>query len=168
MVFGNFSVRDNLRVARHLHAYCGLVGCILRLPASRKTERIVDERIEEVLHLTGLQQMTSVTAGSLPHGQQKMLGLAITLAAQPRLICLDEPATGMNPAEIQFILDVIRKSRSQGTTIVLVEHNMKVVMGICDRIAVLNFGTKIAEGTPGQIRNDETVIKAYLGDSVPA
>jgi branched-chain amino acid transport system ATP-binding protein len=122
-------------------------------------------RIHETAELLGLDGLLDTTAGSLPHGHQRMLSIAIALAARPMLLCLDEPLTGLNSTEIAAALASMQRIRQQfATTIMLVDHNMRAVMRICDRIVVLNHGQKLAEGTPAEIRNDPEVIRAYLGD----
>ncbi len=122
-------------------------------------------RVRETAALLGLGGLLHATAGSLPHGLQRMLSIAIAFAARPKLLCLDEPLTGLNSTEAVAALEVIGRIRDEyETTILLVDHNMRVVMRICDRIAVLNYGQKLAEGTPEEIRNNPDVIRAYLGD----
>ena len=123
-------------------------------------------RSRDVLDFTGLAAHADQLTRNLPHGHQRVLGIAMALAAQPRLLLLDEPVTGMNLDESGRVMDLVRTIRSRGTTILLVEHNMKAVMGTCERIVVLNFGQKLAEGTPAQVSTSPEVIQAYLGTGV--
>jgi branched-chain amino acid transport system ATP-binding protein len=127
------------------------------------------ERVRETADLVGLGGMLEATAGTLPHGHQRMLSIAIAFAARPVLLCLDEPLTGLNGPEVASALAVMRRIRDEfGTTVLLVDHNMRAVMRICDRIVVLNYGQLLAQGTPAEIRSNEAVIRAYLGDEVAA
>jgi branched-chain amino acid transport system ATP-binding protein len=124
-----------------------------------------ESRVRETAELLGLGRLLDATAGSLPHGLQRMLSIAIAFAARPKLLCLDEPLTGLNSTEAASALEVMARIRDEfATTILLVDHNMRAVMRICDRIVVLNYGQKLAEGTPAEIRNNPDVIRAYLGD----
>ena len=124
-----------------------------------------ESRVRETAELLGLGRLLDSTAGSLPHGLQRMLSIAIAFAARPKLLCLDEPLTGLNSTEAASALEVMARIRDEfATTILLVDHNMRAVMRICDRIVVLNYGQKLAEGTPAEIRNNPAVIRAYLGD----
>ena len=130
-----------------------------------RDRRARQQRIRETAELLGLGGFLETVAGSLPHGHQRMLSIAIALAARPKLLCLDEPLTGLNSTEIAVALAIMRRIREEfATTIMLVDHNMRAVMRICDRIVVLNHGLKLAEGTPAEIRDDPAVISAYLGD----
>jgi branched-chain amino acid transport system ATP-binding protein len=124
------------------------------------------ERSREVLEFTGLLPHSDELAKNLPHGRQRVLGIAMALATQPRLLLLDEPVTGMNLNESQHVMDLVKTIRDRGTTILLVEHNMKAVMGTCERIVVLNFGEKLTEGTPEEVGSNREVIEAYLGAGV--
>ncbi len=124
-----------------------------------------EARVRETAELLGLRDLLGAIAGSLPHGLQRMLSIAIAFAARPKLLCLDEPLTGLNSTEAASALAVMARIRDEfGTTILLVDHNMRAVMRICDRIVVLNYGQKLAEGTPAEIRHNPDVIRAYLGD----
>lgn len=146
----DMSVHDNI-----------LIGA-LRAVRDRRARQ---QRIRETAELLGLGGFLETVAGSLPHGHQRMLSIAIALAARPKLLCLDEPLTGLNSTEIAVALAIMRRIREEfATTIMLVDHNMRAVMRICDRIVVLNHGLKLAEGTPAEIRDDPAVISAYLGD----
>jgi branched-chain amino acid transport system ATP-binding protein len=141
-----------------------LVGTMFGLRHHRERE----QRVRETAELLGLGAMLQAVAGTLPHGYQRMLSIAIAFAARPVLLCLDEPLTGLNGTEVAGALAAIRRIRDEyGTTILLVDHNMRAVMRICDRIVVLNYGQLLAEGTPAEIRGNAAVIRAYLGDEAP-
>jgi branched-chain amino acid transport system ATP-binding protein len=142
-----------------------LVGTMHGLRHHRDRE----QRVRETAELLGLGGMLELTAGTLPHGYQRMLSIAIAFAARPVLLCLDEPLTGLNGTEVAAALAVMRRIREEfGTTVLLVDHNMRAVMRICDRIVVLNYGQLLAAGTPAEIRSNEAVIKAYLGEDAAA
>jgi branched-chain amino acid transport system ATP-binding protein len=131
--------------------------------AYRQHERENEQKALEILEFLGLGKLKDELAINLPHGHQRALGVAIALAAEPTLLMLDEPVTGMNPEESAAMMKLIRQIRDRGITVLLIEHDMKVVMGICEKITVLNFGEKIAEGTPEEIQKDSAVHEAYLG-----
>jgi len=162
-LFQELTVLENVLLGLHLHARMGL----RQLLFSRRI--FPPEEISlsgEVLEFTGLAAHAEQLARNLPHGYQRALGIAMALAARPRLLLLDEPVTGMNLSESGQVMSLIKKIRDGGTTILLVEHNMKAVMGTCDRIVVLNFGRKLAEGTPAAVSTNADVIEAYLGAGV--
>lgn len=160
-VYQEFSVFDNLRVSCHLQARAGLFTTMLGL--NRDQERAAEERSLELLEFFGLLERKDELAMNLPHGLQRALGVAVALASNPTLLMLDEPFTGMNPEETRHMMDLVRKVRERSVTILLVEHDMQAVMGLCERITVLNFGRLLAEGTPKEIREHPEVIEAYLG-----
>jgi branched-chain amino acid transport system ATP-binding protein len=163
-IFSKFTVQENLALACNLKAGISYWGSMLRTRRSRAKEKQVLQRCDEILETVGLQSVKTATAGTLAHGHKNLLGIAIALAAEPRLLLLDEPLAGMNAHEVSEALDVIRKLWTNGTSILLIEHNMKAAMALCERLVVISFGKKIAEGTPAAIRADKSVIEAYLGD----
>jgi branched-chain amino acid transport system ATP-binding protein len=162
-LFPNLSVKENLMVARHLKTRNHVFGAFVKTKGYREEERNIDQKAMELLAFVGLQARCDMLAGNLPYGEQRELELAMALAAEPELLLLDEPATGMNPEETVRLMSLIGLLRKDGLTLLVVEHNMRLVMGICTRIVAINFGVKIAEGTPQEIATNEEVISAYLG-----
>jgi branched-chain amino acid transport system ATP-binding protein len=160
------TVLENIIIGLHQQTKESFWGSFLGTRSARKAELDAREKAIEMVESTGLAGWEDKFAKDLPHGLQRILGLCIALATKPSLLMLDEPVTGMNPTEIGIMMNLIRKIRDDGVTIVLVEHNMKAVMGLSDRITVLSYGEKIAEGTPEEIRADRNVIEAYLGSEV--
>ena len=160
------TVLENIIIGHHQQTKETFWGSFLGVQSARKAELDSREKALKLAEFTGLAGWEDKFAKDLPHGLQRILGLCIALATRPSLLMLDEPVTGMNATEIGVMMNLIRKIRDDGITIVLVEHNMKAVMGLSDRITVLSYGEKIAEGTPEEIRADRNVIEAYLGGEV--
>jgi branched-chain amino acid transport system ATP-binding protein len=167
-LFGEFTTFKNIVASFYLSADSSLLGAILNTPRYRKKEEYILHQAEENLQLVGLGKVRDELAKNLPHGHQKVLDLARALAVKPKLLLLDEPIGGMSSEEIDLALKAIDKVRLQGTTILLVEHNMTVVMSLCDRIIVVNYGEKIAEGSPEEVRQNKDVIRAYFGGEYAA
>jgi branched-chain amino acid transport system ATP-binding protein len=163
-LFGNMTVLENVMVGRHVKTRYGLFGAAFRLPHARSEERMICERAMEQLARVGLEAKADENALSLPFGQQRLLEIARALATEPMLLLLDEPGSGLNRPEKEGLDQLIRSIRGDGVTVLLVEHDMKFVMGIADRVIVLDYGQKIAEGTPAEIQANERVIAAYLGE----
>jgi branched-chain amino acid transport system ATP-binding protein len=162
-LFMTLPVIDNVFTGYHTSYKTPIWKRLLRMPAARKEEETLKQRGLELLELMGLGSVKHELTKNLPYGYQRVLGVCIALATNPTLLLLDEPVTGMNQTEIQTMLKLIRRIRDSGITIVLIEHNMGAVMNLCDRIIVLDHGQKIAEGLPQEIKENETVIEAYLG-----
>lgn len=163
-IFKDLPVIDNVKIALHSSMRYTLAEAILRLPSYWKEEKQATERAMELLSVFNMQGLAGEKAGSLPYGAQRRLEIVRALATQPKVLLLDEPAAGMNPSETQALLETIRGIRSDfDVAIILIEHDMSLVMGICERILVLNYGLIIAHGTPDEIKNNPTVIEAYLG-----
>ena len=160
-LFQEMSVLDNVRVGCHLQARTGPLRALFG--ADRRREEAARARADEILDFFGLGARRDDLAMSLPHGLQRTLGVAVAFAAGPRLLLLDEPFTGMNPEETRQMMEVVRRVRARGITILLVEHDMQAVMGLCDRITVLHFGRRLAEGSPAEVRRHPGVLDAYLG-----
>lgn len=167
-LFQDLTVLENVKVGRHLHTSGGLFAALLRTPAARREEREVDARARELLDFVGLGAQAETSAAVLPYGQQRLLEIARALAAEPKLIALDEPAAGLNTEESRRLADMIRRIADQGITVLLIEHDMTLVMNTADKVVVLDFGKHIAEGTPAEIRKDPAVLRAYLGDTEAA
>ena len=165
-LFNNMTVIRNVLVGLHNQKEfrCSMLESILRLPRHFKVEKAMRERAKEILRIVGLEEERNNLSCNLPYGKQRKLEIARALATNPKLLCLDEPAAGMNPHETEELMDIVRHiSREYKITILLIEHDMKFVTGLCDEITVLNFGTVLAQGTPDVALNDPEVIKAYIG-----
>ncbi len=163
-LFGLMTAQENLLVAMHSHLKAGITSTILRTPKQRREEREAEERAQEILDFAGVGKWTYEFARNLSYGDQRRLEVARALALQPKILLLDEPTAGMNPQESQVFIDFVRRLvKERDISIMLIEHDMKVVMSVSERITVLDQGEKIAEGTPDQIKNNARVVEAYLG-----
>lgn len=162
-IFPGLSVRDHVMTGLHCRTATSVWGALWRSPFSRKEEDQGRQRVEGLLNFTHLTEVRDQPAANLTWAQQKRLMLATSLATKPKLILLDEPVAGMNAAEIQEMIDLIATVRKEGITVFIIDHNMKVMMGICDRLLVMNYGQKLTEGVPEEVARDPRVIEAYLG-----
>jgi len=163
-LFTDMTAKDNVKVGMHKDIKCSFISSLLRLPAYYKSEKAADQKAMELLEFMGLADVADVKAGSLPYGVQRRLEIARALATNPSVLLLDEPAAGMNPSETAELTEQIRRIRDTfHIAIILIEHDMNLVMNVCEGIVVVNYGRIIAKGTPEQIKDDPAVIEAYLG-----
>ena len=163
-LFREMTVLENVMVGLHTKSKSGIFSCAFRLPGQMKEEKTIREKGREWLEFTGLGDLAETTAGSLPFGKGRLLEISRALAAQPKIILMDEPAAGLNSRETFELASLIRKIKDSGVTVVLVEHDMDLVMDVCQSIVVLNLGKKLAHGTPREIQENPEVIAAYLGE----
>ena len=164
-IFSEFTVLQNIVLASHLQSRTGFLRKVLHTPASRHRENEILKKSMAILQLVGLDDFADITAQNLAHGHKRILGIAIALASEPKLLLLDEPLGGMNGEEVSETVRLINRLWEENITILLIEHNMRAAMSLCKRIVVLNFGRKIVEGSPEEVKEDDRVIRAYLGSS---
>lgn len=162
-IFGNMTVLENVMVGCHTRTRSGIAGAALRLPRMRREEPIIYQKAQQYLDMVGLSDVAHRSAASIPIGSQRLLEIARALATEPAIVMLDEPAAGLNTQETRQLGTLIRNIREMGITVVIVEHDMELVMDISDEIIVLNYGKRIAEGTPTEIQANQEVIDVYLG-----
>jgi branched-chain amino acid transport system ATP-binding protein len=162
-LFANLSALENVMIGRHVRTLAGVAAAILRTPAQRTEEAAIQARAAQLLDYVGIGARANVLARNLSYGDQRRLEIARALATEPRLLALDEPAAGMNATETQALAKLLDRIRADGVTLFLIEHDMRLVMGLCDRVLVLDFGRRIAEAPPREVQHDPAVVAAYLG-----